>query len=112
MVVYDRIDKPLHFDSFINIGNKDHEYVMDALMIQQWLIFHWYGEDFKYKGSTGVGWSEENRKFVKAIWEKGIGIVEGLKSGIEGNGLGLSYDECMIIFDIVKEKWVKENPLN
>ena len=61
VVIYDRLDQPLEFDSFLNIGDKSYRYMLDALMIQEWIVFHWYGEDFKYRGSTGVHWREERR---------------------------------------------------
>ena len=61
VVIYDRLDQPLEFGNFLNIGDKSCRYMLDALMIQEWIVFHWYGEDFKYRGSTGVHWREERR---------------------------------------------------
>ena len=106
IVIYDRLDQPLEFDAFLNIGDESCRYILDALMIQEWIIFHWYGEDFKYKGSTGVHWREENRKCVKDIWRKGKILIDNLKNN-EVNNM-----EYINIFNKIKEKWIKENPLN
>lgn len=96
IVVYDRLDQPLHFDAFLNVINEDHECVLEALTEQDRIIFHWYGEDFKYKGSTSVKWKEENRIIASEIIEKG--------------------KECVRVnsvkdFNRVKEKFMRENTL-
>jgi len=100
VVVYDRLDNPLRFDAFINMGNKNHNYMLDALMVQEWLIFHWYGEDFIYKRSTGIRWKEENRNWVKEIVRRGRECIEKNRR-----------DGVRIDFDRVKDKFMRENPL-
>ena len=100
VVVYDRLDDPLRFDAFINMGNKNHNYMLDALMVQEWLIFYWYGEDFIYKRSTGIRWKEENRNWVKEIVRRGGEYIEKNRR-----------DGVRIDFDRVKDKFMRENPL-
>lgn len=96
IVVYDDIINPLHFDSFLNISNEDHECMLDALKEQERIIFHWYDKDFKYRGSTAVKWKEENRMITGEIIEKGRECVE--KKGIKD-------------FDKAKDKFMRKNPL-
>lgn len=97
IVVYDDIINPLHFDAFLNIMNEDHECVLETLKEQDRIIFHWYGEDFKYKGSTSVKWKEENRIIASEIIEKG-------KECVRFNSVK--------DFDNVKEKFMKKNTLD
>lgn len=113
VVVYDRLDQPLHFDSFLNIGDESCVYVLGALMEQEWLIFHWYGEDFKYRGSTGIRWKNENREWVGEIWETGKMCINGI--GIDVNEVSKDKDnkkELDVRFNKAKEKFIKNNPLS
>jgi len=96
IVIYDDLVNPLHFDSFLNVINEDHEYILEALKKQDRIIFHWYSEDFKYRGSTSVKWKEENRIITSEIIEKS-------KECVRVNGVK--------DFNKVKEKFMRENPL-
>lgn len=97
IVVYDDIINPLHFDAFLNIMNEDHECVLETLKEQDRIIFHWYDEDFKYKGSTSVKWKEENRIIASEIIEKSRECIRinGVKD-----------------FNRAKEKFMKKNTLD
>lgn len=94
--VYDRLVDPLHFDAFINIQNPDHLPVIEALTEQDWLIFHWYGPDFKYVRSTGIRWPAEQKEVAKAIIKQARNIITRTGGGD---------------FNQAKAKYMKENPL-
>lgn len=112
VVVYDNIDNPLEFDSFLNVGNEDHGYMLGALMEQEWIVFHWYGENFKYRGSTGVRWKKENREWVKEIWEKGRECIRvGGVGGVNSENSMNSEKDFNRMFDRAKKKFMRENPI-
>jgi len=109
VVIYDRLDQPLEFDNFLNIGDKSCRYMLDALMIQEWIVFHWYGEDFKYRGSTGVHWREERRIDSKDIIRRAEKCFEiGGWNERSGNNSDSKNER---IFNRVKSKFIKMFPM-
>lgn len=97
--IYDRIGDPLHFDAFLNINRPDqnHTPLLEALMVQEWMIFHWYEPNFKYSNSTGIHWPETQRQAAKQIIEQAKEIT--VRTG-GGN------------FDSAKTQYMALNPLD
>jgi hypothetical protein len=94
--VYDQIVDPLHFDAFLNISNPDHIPGIEALTEQEWLVFHWYGPDFKYSGSTAIHWPEDQRQMAKLIIDQAKEIISRTGGGD---------------FDRAKAAFMARNPL-
>jgi hypothetical protein len=95
--IYDQPVQPLHFDVFPNVQNEHHLLAIEALTVQEWLIFHWYGPDFKYTGSTGVHWREEQRVATAAMINQAKELVARTGGGN---------------FDKAKAKFMAENPIS
>ena len=97
VVVYDRLDDPLRMDCFLNVQDADHQLpAIEALVEQEWMVFHWYGENLKYQRSSGIRWHQENRVAARQIIERAREIVAHTGGGD---------------FDRAKKKFMEANPL-
>jgi hypothetical protein len=96
VAVYDRRQDPLRMDCFLNIQDEHAIHAVEALVEQEWMVFHWYDEQLRYVRSSGIHWPEENRK-------EATEMIAAAREIIARTGGG--------DFDRAKAKYMKQNPI-